>query len=88
MMENICQSCGVPMNEEIKPGTNADGSTNNEYCCYCFADGSFDASVKTMDDMINLCVPHMVEGGVAPDADSAKAMLQATLPQLKRWKAA
>ena len=89
-MENmmICQSCGVPLSDEVKPGTNADGSVNNDYCCYCFVNGAFDESVKTMEDMINLCVPHMVDGGVAPDADTARKMLQETLPQLKRWQAA
>ena len=30
----ICQSCGMPMQEE-QYGTNRDGSKNHTYCCYC-----------------------------------------------------
>ena len=92
-MENVkhCQSCSVPMDcVEVKFGTNADGSTNEDYCNYCFKDGAFDdfeGTVKTMEDMINACIPHMVEGGQFDEA-SARAMLEETLPQLKRWKSA
>jgi len=85
---NYCQSCGVPIAGEITCGTNADGSPNNEYCCYCFENGAFDASIQTVEDMIDLCVPHVVEAGVCPDADSARAMLQEHLPHLKRWASA
>ena len=93
-MENMkhCQSCGVPIDcKEVTFGTNADGSANEDYCCYCFKDGAFDdfdGTVKTMEDMINVCVPHMVEGGGAPDEAAARAMLEEMLPQLKRWKSA
>ncbi len=36
----ICQSCGMPMQEE-QYGTNQDGSRNEKYCCYCYKDGGF-----------------------------------------------
>jgi len=90
-MENMkhCQSCGVPIDgTEVKFGTNADGNLNEDYCCYCFVNGGFDdfdGTVKTMEDMINVCVPHMVEGGMFDEA-GARAMLQEMLPTLKRWK--
>ncbi|MCL2837986.1 MAG: zinc ribbon domain-containing protein [Oscillospiraceae bacterium] len=93
-MENMkhCQSCGVPIDGvEVKFGTNADGSLSEDYCCYCFGNGVFDdwdGTIKTMEDMINACVPHVVESGAFPDEASARAMLEEMLPQLKRWKTA
>ena len=38
--QKICQSCGMPMNEEDF-GTNADGGANQEYCKYCYQNGRF-----------------------------------------------
>ena len=89
-MENMifCQSCGVPIGGEIGFGTNADGSENKDYCSYCFVNGAFDPSVSTMEEMIVLCVPHVVEAGTCPDEASARAMLEEHLPKLKRWASA
>jgi len=93
-MENVkhCQSCGVPINGEMEVtfGKNADGSANEDYCNYCFPNGEFDdwdGTVKTMEDMVNACIPHMVESGMFDEA-GARAMLEEMLPTLKRWKSA
>lgn len=37
----FCQSCGMPLQAEDQWGTNADGSLNEEYCCYCYQKGAF-----------------------------------------------
>lgn len=65
-------------------GTNADGSKNEDYCSYCYKDGEFCAPNMTMEEMINICLPHMV--GDQMDEKQARAILEKTLPQLKRWK--
>ena len=36
----FCQSCGMPLQAEDQWGTNADGSLNEEYCCYCYQKGA------------------------------------------------
>jgi len=82
----LCQSCGAPIDEEVTPGTNADGSPNEDYCCYCFTNGAFDDSFTTVEEMITTCVPIYVEYGVFPDEDTARTNLQEMLPTLKRWK--
>ena len=41
-----------------------------------------------MDDMIDVCVPFLVEGGEFPDEAAARKALLETLPKLKRWKTA
>jgi len=84
--ENYCQSCGMPMSEDSLFGKNADGSKNDDYCCYCYPSGSFSNPNETLEEMIESCVPFMVEDGVCPDADSARKLLQEHLPTLKRWQ--
>ena len=86
-MENtkFCQSCGMPMTEESLYGNNADGSKNQDYCTYCYGDGQF-ANECSMEQMIDFCVPHMVQGNEGMTADKARAMMQEFFPTLKRWK--
>jgi len=86
-MENkeFCQSCGMPMPIEMR-GNNADGSKNEDYCRYCFPNGAFNSPNETLEEMIESCIPFVVEAGTCPDADSARKMLQEHLPMLKRWK--
>ena len=44
-------------------GTNQDGSINEEYCIYCYKDGTF-VDDCTMDEMIEGSVRHMKESGM------------------------
>ncbi len=83
--EKFCQSCGMPLTDEAILGTNGDGSKNPDYCTYCYADGAFKAEV-TMDEMIDFCVPHMVQANPGMDAAQAKEQMHAFFPMLKRWK--
>ena len=84
--KNRCQSCGMEMLEDSLFGKNADGSKNEDYCCYCFTDGKLDNPDMTLEEMINVCVPYLIEDGTCPDEASAKKMLQEYMPELKRWK--
>lgn len=81
--EKICQSCGMPMTQEKQFGTNADGSPNGEYCCYCYKNGAFTADC-TMEEMIDFC---LTVPGVFPDRELAKKQMQESFPRLKRWSA-
>jgi hypothetical protein len=84
MEEKICQSCGMPLKEEKDFGKNADGSKNEEYCCYCFPNGKFSKD-ETMEQMIESCIPFMLKDG-CPDAQTARAEMMKYMPNLKRWK--
>ena len=55
-----CQSCGMPMTSEEQWGTYADGSRNEEYCCYCYQKGAF-VQECTMDEMIEHCLEFLDE---------------------------
>ncbi len=89
-MEEVryCQSCAMPMagNENLY-GTNADGSKNEDYCIYCFKDGAFTANIS-MDEMIEVCVPHMVKANANMTEDQARSIMKEYFPKLKRWNKA
>ena len=53
MEQKFCQSCGMPLTNEIL-GTNTDGTLNEDYCIYCYKDGKF-AQDMTMEQMIDHC---------------------------------
>jgi hypothetical protein len=78
----ICQSCGMPMTEDLY-GTNADSSSNHENCIYCYKDGAYTAPDITMNEMLDICVSNLVEQGF--DKAEAVAMMEEILPTLDRW---
>ena len=86
-MENqkICQRCAYPMEKSEDFGTNADGSKNGEYCCYCYEKGAFLYPEATMDDVIEGCIPHVVPD-VFPDEAAARAAMKEYFPTLNCWK--
>lgn len=84
MEQKICQSCGMPLEEEKDFGKNEDGSRNEEYCCYCFSNGIFNKD-ETMEEMIESCIQFMI-GDNCPDVETARAKMMEYMPNLKRWK--
>lgn len=85
MNDPICQSCAMPMTEDSMFGTETDGSRSEDYCCYCYKDGAFSRD-ETMEEMIDCCVPFVLQSHVFPDEQTARAEMAKTLPMLKRWK--
>lgn len=85
MSEWICQSCGMPMTAEEHFGKNADGSKNEDYCIYCYPNGAFGKD-ETMEEMVETCIPFMLEDGTCTTAEEAREGLLKYLPTLKRWR--
>lgn len=85
MPEKFCQSCAMPLEDPQLYGTNADGSKNEEYCKYCFENGKF-TSECTMEEMIEICVPHMANADTGMDEKQARDMMREFFPKLKRWQ--
>jgi hypothetical protein len=83
MEQKYCQSCGMPLSEELY-GTEFSKVKNQEYCIYCYEKGEFKQPNLTMKDMIETCVPFMVEKGMAEN--EARSLMKNILPNLKRWK--
>ncbi|MFV0401939.1 MAG: zinc ribbon domain-containing protein [Oscillospiraceae bacterium] len=82
-MEKFCQSCGMPLEESVL-GTNADGTKSQDYCQYCYANGAF-VKEETMEQMIESCIPFMIEEHPQMSAEQAKAGMMEFFPTLKRW---
>ncbi|MBQ9461072.1 MAG: helix-turn-helix domain-containing protein [Clostridia bacterium] len=77
----ICQCCGMPLEDEII-GRNQDGTLNEDYCKWCYADGTY--TYSDMDELINACIPHMVKEGFSEE--QARTYMKEMLPRLDYWK--
>ncbi len=77
----ICQCCGMPL-EDAMISREKDGSFNDDYCKWCYADGEY--MYSSMDDLIEVCVKNMT----SPDhpESEVRAYLNDMLPQLDYWK--
>ncbi|MBR1457697.1 MAG: helix-turn-helix domain-containing protein [Oscillospiraceae bacterium] len=76
-----CQCCGMPLEDSII-SRDKDGSFNEDYCKWCFADGTY--TYSNMDDLIDVCVTHMVNESFSEE--QARAYMKQLLPQLGYWK--
>jgi len=81
--EMICQSCGMPLNNDEERGTNKDGSLNQDYCIYCFKDGDFTNNM-TLEETIADSVNYAEMAGMTKEA--MIEMQSKVLPNLKRWR--
>ena len=77
----ICQCCGMPLEDELI-SRNQDGTLNEDYCKWCYADGTY--TYSDMDELINVCIPHMVKEGFSEE--QARAYMKDQLPKLDYWK--
>ena len=77
----VCQCCGMPLEDELI-GRNQDGTLNEDYCKWCYADGTY--TYSDMDELINVCIPHMVKEGFSEE--QARAYMKDQLPKLDYWK--
>lgn len=77
----VCQCCGMPLEDTII-SRNHDGTLNEDYCKWCYADGTY--TYSNMDDLIDVCVQHMV--GDSFTEEQARAYMKEHLPHLDYWK--
>ena len=77
----VCQCCGMPLEDAVL-SREKDGSLNEDYCQWCYADGTY--TYSNMDDLINVSVRHMVAEGFSEE--QARNYLKQTLPNLDYWK--
>ena len=77
----VCQCCGMPLEDSIT-SKEPDGSFNESYCKWCYADGSF--HYTSMEQLIDFCVEHMASESWP--AEQVRAHMQAVVPQLDHWK--
>ena len=78
----ICQCCGMPLEDDSIIGHNHDGSLNEDYCKWCYADGTY--TYHNMDDVIDICAKNMVGDNFTEE--QARAYMKELLPKLDYWK--
>lgn len=77
----ICQCCGMPLEDGVV-GHDKDGALNEDYCQWCYADGTY--TYSNMDDLIEVCVKQLTKEGFTEE--EARDHMKATLPTLDYWK--
>jgi hypothetical protein len=87
MKRQECQSCGMPLVKQGDFGTNADGTANNEFCVYCFADGKYTDLDITMDEMLKIGLKGIGENSEISKFKKflIKKIYPYQIKKLKRW---
>ncbi|HEX8286448.1 MAG TPA: zinc ribbon domain-containing protein [Pyrinomonadaceae bacterium] len=81
-----CQSCGMPLSKEFgNLGTNADGTTTEEYCSFCFRNGEYTNPNQTLEEMINSSIENMTADLNMP-FEKASELANSFIPKLRRWQ--
>ena len=81
--EPCCQSCALPLGKEADYGAESDGTKSEEYCTWCYPDGTFSGE-ESLDAFIEHNAPYVAKG-VGISQDEAVSYLAVVLPTLKRW---
>ena len=79
--ELICQCCGMPLDDSLI-SKETDGTFNEEYCKWCYADGKF--VYTSLDELTDFLVEHMSNENFPPE--QARAYFESSLPKLNHWK--
>ena len=78
----------MPLTDENR-GTNANGSSSEDYCVYCYKKGEFSQDF-TMSQMIEFCLQFLDQWAVQTECKlspvQAKEQMLQHFPYLKRWK--
>ena len=80
-----CQSCGMTFDEHHKRfiAKEKDGS-DSIYCTYCYRDGEFISPHATMEDMVEMAVPHFTRK--IGNEEAARRYMTEVVGGLSRWK--
>lgn len=79
----ICQCCGMPL-DDFSISRETDGTFNEEYCKWCYADGKF--VYTSMEKLLDFLAEHMSNENWSPE--QVRAYFEVQLPKLNHWKPA
>ena len=79
----VCQCCGMPLNDDGMISREPDGSFNEDYCKWCYADGGFAYASK--DALLDFLVGHMPNPDNAPE-EERRARFDGYLSLLSHWR--
>ena len=79
----ICQCCGMPLSEDSVISKETDGTYNEDYCKWCYADGKF--TYQSKESLIDFLVSHMPNPDHIEDKER-RIQFDLLLSQLEYWK--
>ena len=79
----VCQCCGMPLDDDGLLSREPDGTPNEDYCKWCYADGRFTYADKNA--LLDFLLAHMPDPGNTPEAER-RAAYDGYLSGLKHWK--
>lgn len=79
----VCQCCGMPLNEDGLISREPDGSYNEDYCKWCYANGKF--AYHSKESLLDYLVANMPNPDNA-DEETRRNQFDLYLSQLKHWK--
>lgn len=74
----VCQCCGMPLEDDAIISHNNDGTINEDYCKWCYADGTY--TYSDMDDLIEVCVKNMASENFTQE--QVRAYMKDLLPKI------
>ena len=77
----VCQCCGMPL-DDASISREPDGTFNEEYCKWCYADGKF--VYTNLAELTDFPVAHMSNETWPPE--QARTYFEAQLPKLNYWQ--
>lgn len=77
----LCQCCGMPLEDGLL-SRETDGTINEAYCKWCYADGQF--AYTDMQTLVDFCVGNIANESFPPE--QARAYMEQLLPTLEHWK--
>ena len=77
----ICQCCGMPL-DDFSISRETDGTFNEAYCKWCYADGTF--TYTSVEALTEFLVEHMSNEN--RPAEQVRARLESLLPKLNHWQ--
>lgn len=78
----ICQCCGMPIEDDAIIGRDGDGTLNEDYCKWCYADGVY--TYNNMNELIDVCAKNMANENFTEE--KARSYMEKLLPTLDYWK--
>jgi len=81
-LNQFCQSCSMPLENDLMLGTEKDGSKSRQYCKYCYQDGHFVNPQMTLREMTELVKGKMREMHLDQEIIDQTVY---SLPNLNRW---
>ena len=79
----FCQCCGMPLSEDDMISREPDGTFNEDYCKWCYADGRF--VYLSMDSLLDFLAAHIPNPEKIPEEDRRR-QFAAHLSTLRHWQ--